>query len=311
MTATLNFRVPRAWLAWLVLSASLAGCGSIHRDTFRPYVPEVVQGNFVSKEQVSAIRPGMGRTQVRDILGTPLLTSIFHADRWDYAFTIRRQGSEPQQRRFSVFFKGDALDRIEGDPLPTEAEFAAKLDMSSPANLALLAYLDGINQYQDTHRAPIEFDILGIPQQPFTPQDTVAVTGYLAYSFAAAFRTEPVLTFIRDKLGADYLAYSLLDAIVDRYFTILENIGERTEELEDVMLEHPRPGALQLVFIDPPFDSALFEPALKAAAVAIAPQGSHVGGPWPASATLGCPPAPASALPVKCPAPDRWESPAP
>jgi len=49
------------------------------------------------------------------------------------------------------------------------------------------------------------------------------------------------------KLGADYLAYSLLDAIVDRYFTILENIGERTEELEDVMLEHPRPGALQLV----------------------------------------------------------------
>ena len=49
------------------------------------------------------------------------------------------------------------------------------------------------------------------------------------------------------KLGADYLAYSLLDAIVDRYFTILENIGERTEELEDVMLEHPRPGALQMV----------------------------------------------------------------
>lgn len=49
------------------------------------------------------------------------------------------------------------------------------------------------------------------------------------------------------KLGADYLAYSLLDAIVDRYFTILENIGERTEELEDIMLEHPRPGALQVV----------------------------------------------------------------
>ena len=46
------------------------------------------------------------------------------------------------------------------------------------------------------------------------------------------------------KLGADYLAYSLLDAIVDRYFTILENIGERTEELEDMMLDRPRPGSL-------------------------------------------------------------------
>ena len=49
------------------------------------------------------------------------------------------------------------------------------------------------------------------------------------------------------KLGADYLAYSLLDAIVDRYFNILENIGERTEELEDIMLERPKPGALQAV----------------------------------------------------------------
>ncbi len=49
------------------------------------------------------------------------------------------------------------------------------------------------------------------------------------------------------KLGADYLAYSLLDAIVDRYFTILEDIGERTEELEDIMLEQPKPGALHAV----------------------------------------------------------------
>jgi outer membrane protein assembly factor BamE len=57
---------------------------------------------------------------------------LFHADRWDFAFTIRRQGSEPQQRRFSVFFKGDLLDRIEGDPLPSEAEFAAKLDNRRP-----------------------------------------------------------------------------------------------------------------------------------------------------------------------------------
>ena len=82
---------------------------------------------------------------------------------------------------------------------------AAKMDMTTPTGQALLAYLDGINQYQDKHRSPIEFDILGIPHQPFTPEDTLAVSGYLAYSFAAALRTEPVLTFIRDKLGPDYL----------------------------------------------------------------------------------------------------------
>ncbi len=85
------------------------------------------------------------------------------------------------------------------------AEFAARTDMASPANLALLAYLDGINQYQASHKPPMEFDILRIPKRPFTPQDTAAVSGYLAYSFAAAIKTEPVLTYVRDKLGADYL----------------------------------------------------------------------------------------------------------
>ena len=96
------------------------------------YKPEVVQGNFVSREQVQVLRPGMPRQTVRDVLGTPLVTSLFHADRWDYAFTIRRQGAEPQQRRFSVFFKNNVLERVEGDALPTEAEFAAQLDRRRP-----------------------------------------------------------------------------------------------------------------------------------------------------------------------------------
>jgi penicillin amidase len=81
----------------------------------------------------------------------------------------------------------------------------AKLDMGSPAVIALLAYLDGINQYQASHPAPMEFDILGIAKRPFTPKDTFAVSGYLAYSFAAAFKTEPALTYIRDQLGPQYL----------------------------------------------------------------------------------------------------------
>ena len=84
-------------------------------------------------------------------------------------------------------------------------DYVARMDMSTPASRALLAYLDGINQYQATRPAPVEFDLLKIPKRAFTPQDTMAVSGYLAYSFAAAFRTEPVMTYIRDKLGPDYL----------------------------------------------------------------------------------------------------------
>jgi len=88
---------------------------------------------------------------------------------------------------------------------------AAELNLQTPSSKALIAYLDGINQFQATHPAPIEFDLLGIPKRPFTPTDTMAVAGYLAYSFAATLTTEPALTYVRDKLGAGYLTVFDLD----------------------------------------------------------------------------------------------------
>ena len=127
MTASSILRLP---LLALVLVAGLSGCGvtrSVNRDTFKPYVPDVVQGNFVSREQRQYLRPGMNRAQVRDVLGTPLVTSLFHADRWDYAFSIRRQGVAPQQFRLTLYFKNDVLELVEGDELPSEVEFAQRL----------------------------------------------------------------------------------------------------------------------------------------------------------------------------------------
>ncbi len=130
MTASMTFRFP-ALLVALLLSVGLSACGglsgNINRDTFKPYVPEVVQGNFVSKEQRQALRPGMSRAQVRDILGTPLIASLFHADRWDYAFSIDRQGVAQQNFRLTVYFKGDVLEQVDSDVLPSESEFAGRL----------------------------------------------------------------------------------------------------------------------------------------------------------------------------------------
>ena len=123
----------------LVLAAAaavivLAGCGSMDgagrriSTALTPYKVEVVQGNFVSREQVEALQKGMSREQVRQVLGTPLVTSLFHGDRWDYVFTLRRQGVGPQQRHLTVFFQGDQMDRVEGDPMPSESEFVSTLD---------------------------------------------------------------------------------------------------------------------------------------------------------------------------------------
>lgn len=117
----------------LSLASLLAACSSIGETTrntlsaITPYKVEVVQGNFVSREQVEALRPGMSRQNVREILGTPLVTSVFHSDRWEYVFTIKRQGVQEQSRKLTVFFEGERFVRAEGDEMPSEAAFVATL----------------------------------------------------------------------------------------------------------------------------------------------------------------------------------------
>jgi penicillin amidase len=91
------------------------------------------------------------------------------------------------------------------------AAASAAITAQPGATRALYAYLDGVNQYQATRPAPLEFEVLGIPKRPFTAADTYSIAGYLAYSFAAAFRTEPALTAVRDQLGPDYLRIFDLD----------------------------------------------------------------------------------------------------
>lgn len=130
------------WLSMLGATlAALSACGTVDSASNRlasivtPYKIDIVQGNFVSREQAEALKPGMSRGQVKNILGTPLLASVFHADRWDYVFTFKRQGVEPQARRVTVFFKDEVLARVEADELPTEAEFVASLDSGRKAGV--------------------------------------------------------------------------------------------------------------------------------------------------------------------------------
>jgi outer membrane protein assembly factor BamE len=149
MSTTLP-RFPRALtfaLLAALAAASLAGCHSLQSDNnflgvITPYRLEIVQGNVITSEQAARIKPGLSRAQVRDVLGSPLVTDPFHADRWDYVFTIRRQGAEPQLRRVVVLFsKGDALESIDtGGELPGERDFVASIDTfkaRTPPPLAL------------------------------------------------------------------------------------------------------------------------------------------------------------------------------
>jgi outer membrane protein assembly factor BamE len=126
MSRTHVFR-PAAAIALAGLALLGGGCSTIRGDrllgAITPYRIDVLQGNVITRELAANVKPGMTREQVRDVLGSPLLTSAFHADRWDYVFTMRRQGVEPQRRSVVAFFKGDALERLEVPELPSELEF--------------------------------------------------------------------------------------------------------------------------------------------------------------------------------------------
>jgi outer membrane protein assembly factor BamE len=92
-----------------------------------PYRIDIQQGNFVSEEMVSQLKEGMTPDQVRFVLGTPLLTDIFHANRWDYPFRLQKGNGEVTSSRVTVFFKDNRLARFEGGELPTEKDYLARL----------------------------------------------------------------------------------------------------------------------------------------------------------------------------------------
>jgi outer membrane protein assembly factor BamE len=94
---------------------------------FSPYRPDIQQGNFVSQEMLGQLKVGQSRDQVKFLLGTPLLTDAFHADRWDYPFYLARGDGELTTSRVSVYFKDNLVAKIDGGNLPTEREYISRL----------------------------------------------------------------------------------------------------------------------------------------------------------------------------------------
>lgn len=94
----------------------ISGCSSVPR-LVTEYRIDVQQGNVVTQEMASQLRPGLSKDQVRFVLGTPMLVDMFHADRWDYVYRLQKgRTGEVQTSRMSVFFEpAGTLVRVEGD----------------------------------------------------------------------------------------------------------------------------------------------------------------------------------------------------
>lgn len=106
-------------LSTLMLCAACSNAPQV-TSYLSPYRIDVRQGNFVTQDMVSQLKPGQSREQVRFILGTPLVADMFHADRWDYIYRLRPGHGEAQQRHLIVFFQDGKLARVAGDVVADE-----------------------------------------------------------------------------------------------------------------------------------------------------------------------------------------------
>ena len=110
-----------------------------------------------------------------------------------------------------VFFAGLGIEEASEKSI-------AKLDTSSEAYLMSMAYLEGVNQYVNEGKMPLEFDLVGIKKEKYTLKDIYNVFGYMSFSFAVAHKTDPLLTEIKEKLGAPY--FNELLSAFDKNLTI-------------------------------------------------------------------------------------------
>ena len=102
----------------LLLAVLCASCGTA-LPTVKPFKLDVQQGNVVTSKMLLQLRPGMTKSQVRFIMGTPLIQDSFHGNRWDYVYQMRESGKITEQRRVILDFENDLLKTVRGDVIPS------------------------------------------------------------------------------------------------------------------------------------------------------------------------------------------------
>ncbi|MCU0841288.1 MAG: outer membrane protein assembly factor BamE [Thiobacillaceae bacterium] len=105
--------------ALIAAALLLAGCSIKNPlDMLSPYKIDIQQGNQVTQEMLKQLKPGMTPSQVRFILGTPLIVDPFRKDRWDYVLRVEKAGKVVEARRITAVFQDEKLKGIEGDVTP-------------------------------------------------------------------------------------------------------------------------------------------------------------------------------------------------
>jgi outer membrane protein assembly factor BamE len=109
----------RSSLARCALALCVAGASSAC-----VYRINIQQGNFLDQAAVEQVKAGMTRSQVRYLLGTPMVADSFNKERWDYIYYLKKgRTRHVDSRRVTVYFDGDKVEKLDK---PTAAEAAAQ-----------------------------------------------------------------------------------------------------------------------------------------------------------------------------------------
>ncbi|MGY8870692.1 MAG: outer membrane protein assembly factor BamE [Pseudomonadales bacterium] len=108
----------RKFLISIIAVTLLSGCSGFPGV----YKIDIPQGNIITQEMVDQLKPGMNHSQVRYVLGTPLVVDTFNGERWDYIYTFKKGGETRTQEHLSLLFTDGLLTNMSGDYKPSATE---------------------------------------------------------------------------------------------------------------------------------------------------------------------------------------------
>ena len=111
-------RLPALSLHPLIFAAVLSLAGCSWAPTWGVYKIDINQGNYVTQDALDKVKVGQSKSQVRLLLGTPLVADAFHANRWDYLYRFESAGRLREERRLTVLFQDDKVVKWTNDPMP-------------------------------------------------------------------------------------------------------------------------------------------------------------------------------------------------
>jgi outer membrane protein assembly factor BamE (lipoprotein component of BamABCDE complex)/ketosteroid isomerase-like protein len=129
----------------LVVASLESGCGA-KLPSMKPFKMDIQQGNVVTSKMLMQLRPGMTRSQVRYIMGTPLIVDSFRDNRWDYFYEMREQGQVVEKRRVILDFDKDSLVAVRGDVIPSAENPEIKTIAEAPAKKTVEQKADQKNE---------------------------------------------------------------------------------------------------------------------------------------------------------------------